>query len=80
MIKFFLVFLAMTITDICWTFYLISVEERKSFLAGYWAATLYVVGAFVVTSYVNDKFMIIAAAVGSFVGTVLAIEYKKRMK
>lgn len=71
--KFFLVFLAMTVT-----FYLISVEERKSVVAGLWAMGLYVFGAFVVSSYVEDKRLIVAAALGSFVGTWLTIEYKKR--
>lgn len=77
MTQFILVFLAMMVTDICWTFYLISVEERKSIIAGLWAMALYVFGAFVVSSYVGNKWLIIAAALGSFAGTWLTIEYKK---
>ncbi len=78
MFKFTLVFLAMMVTDIFWTFYLISVEERKSVIAGLWAMALYISGAFVVSSYVQNRWLIIAAALGSFVGTWLTIEYKKR--
>jgi hypothetical protein len=78
MIQFLIVFLAMAVTDICWTFYLISVEERKSVIAGLWAMALYVSGAYVVTSYVGNKWLIIAAALGSFAGTWVTIEYKKR--
>lgn len=78
MIQFLIVFLAMAVTDICWTFYLISVEERKSIIAGLWAMALYISGAYVVTSYVGNKWLIIAAAFGSFAGTWLTIEYKKR--
>ncbi len=78
MIQFILVFFAMAITDICWTFYLISVEERKSVIAGLWAMALYVFGAYVVSSYVGNKWLILAAALGSFAGTFVTIEYKKR--
>lgn len=72
------VFLAMTITDICWTFYLLKVEERKSVQAGLWASVLYLFGATVVTAYVGDKSLIIAAMLGSFFGTYITLEYKKR--
>ena len=72
------VFFAMFITDVCWTFYLLSVEERKSIKAGVWATLLYLFGAFVVSSYVDDRTLIIAAALGSFFGTFTTIEYKKR--
>lgn len=78
MTQFVLVFLAMAITDICWTFYLISVEERKSVIAGLWAMALFICGAFVVSSYVGNKWLILAAALGSFAGTFATIEYKKR--
>lgn len=78
MIQFLTVFAAMFVTDVCWTFYLLSVESRKSVIAGMWAAALYIFGAFVVRSYVEDHTMIIAAALGSFAGTVATIEYKLR--
>lgn len=76
--NFFYVFLAMFVTDVCWTLYLLAVEARKSFIAGVWAMFLYMFGAFVVSSYVADKTLIIAAALGSFAGTYVTIEYKKR--
>jgi len=72
------VFVAMFITDVCWTFYLIKVEERKSIQAGAWASVLYLFGAFVVSSYVGDRSLIIAAVLGSFFGTYFTIEYKNR--
>ncbi len=72
------VFFAVLITDICWTLYLFSVHERKSLMASMWATFIYLFGAFAVTSYVQNKYLIIAAAIGSFVGTYITIEYKKR--
>lgn len=80
LISFALTFAAMFITDVCWTFYLLKVEERKSFHAGAWAMLLYLFGALVVTSYVDDRSLIIAAALGSFFGTYVTIEYKKRLE
>lgn len=71
------VFLAMAVTDICWTFYLFAVEERRSLKASIWAMMLYLFGAFVVSSYVKDNTLIIFAALGSFAGTFVTIEFKK---
>jgi hypothetical protein len=68
----------MILADICWAYYFIKIEERKSIPAGIWASLIYIFGAFTVTSYINDKSLIIAAIIGSFVGTSLTVEYKKR--
>lgn len=67
----------MIITDMCWTFYLFAVEQRKSIIASVWAMFIYLFGAFVVSTYITDRKLIIAAALGSFVGTYITIEYKK---
>lgn len=71
------VFFAMCAADICWTFYLFAVQERKSFLASICAMFIYLFGAFVVTSYIDNKYLIISALLGSFIGTYGTIEYKK---
>ncbi len=69
---------AMAITDICWTYYFIKIGERKSIQAGVWAILLFLSGAIVTTNYVGDNTLIIAAAVGSFIGTWITVEYKKK--
>ncbi len=69
---------AMAIVDVCWAFYFIKVGERKSTQSGLWAIALFLSGAFVTTSYVHDHSLLIAAAIGSFIGTFLTVEYKKR--
>lgn len=76
--KFIGVMFAMTLADICWTYYFIKIEERKSIAAGIWACLIYIFGAFTVTSYIEDRSLIIAAIIGSFIGTAGTIEYKKR--
>lgn len=77
-LKFFVVMFAMALTDVCWTYYFIKVNERRSVQAGTWAVLLFFSGAVVTTNYVDDNSLMIAAAVGSFIGTALTIEYKKR--
>jgi hypothetical protein len=77
-LQFILVFIAMTIADVCWTLYFISVDERKSVTAGIWGSAIYLCGAFGVLSYTENKSLIIAAVLGSFVGTYLTVEYKKK--
>ena len=68
----------MGLADVCWTYYFIKIEERKSAAAGIWGSAVYVCGAFGVLSYTEDKTLIIPAVLGAFVGTYLTIEYKKR--
>jgi hypothetical protein len=76
--KFIGVMVSMTLADICWTYYFIKIDERKSIPAGIWACLIYIFGAFTVTSYIEDKTLIAAAIIGSFIGTAGTVEYKKR--
>ena len=69
---------AMFLADVCWAYYFMKIEERKSAAAGVWAVLIYMFGAFTVTSYMQDKTLIIAAMIGSFLGTYCTIEYKKK--
>ena len=77
-LQFALVFVMMTLADVCWTFYFIKINEMKSIPAGIWGSAIYVCGAFGVLSYTQDKTLIIPAVIGAFVGTYLTVEYKKR--
>ena len=77
-ISFLGVLIAMFFADICWAYYFIKIEERRSAAAGMWAVLIYMFGAFTITSYMSDKTLIIAAMLGSFFGTYFTVEYKKR--
>ena len=70
--------IAMFLADVCWAYYFIKIEERKSVAAGVWAVFIYMFGAFTVASYMEDKTLIAAAMIGSFLGTYCTVEYKKR--
>ena len=72
------VMLSMFLADVCWAYYFIKIDERRSMAAGIWAALIYIFGAYTVTSYIDDKSLIAAAMIGSFLGTYCTVEYKKR--
>ena len=76
-VKFFIVMIAMIITDVCWAYYFIKIGERKATHAGIWAVLLFLSGAVVTTNYVGDNTLIIAAAMGAFIGTWITVEFKK---
>lgn len=78
--KFTTVLLAMALVDVCWAYYFIKVSERKSLASGGWAVLLFITGAFVTSNYVEDKTFIVAAALGSFIGTYFTVEYKRRVE
>lgn len=77
-LQFLGVLTAMFLADVCWAYYFIKIDERKSVAAGIWAVLIYMFGAFTVTSYMEDKTLIVAAMIGSFLGTYCTIEYKKK--
>lgn len=78
LLQFLGVMTAMFLADVCWAYYFIKIDERKSVAAGIWAVLIYMFGAFTVTSYMEDKTLIVAAMIGSFLGTYCTIEYKKK--
>jgi hypothetical protein len=79
-LKFLSVMLSMIVADAAWTYYFIKVEERKSVPAGLWASAITLAGAFVTVNYVNDRTLLIAALIGSFLGTYLSVERNKNKK
>jgi len=77
-IKFILVMLAMVVADVCWAMYFIEIDKRRVWAAGMWSAIIIIASAFITTSYVEDKSMVPAAALGAFIGTAGTVYYKKK--
>ncbi len=78
--KFILVFVAVFIADICWTFYFIKVDEKKPFSAAFWGTSIYALSAFSVLNYSHEGLYLIPALLGAFSGTYLSVRYKKNKK
>lgn len=69
------VFLALAVADATWVFYIRAIANEQHWYAAGIAVVLLVVGAYATVSYVEDKRMIVPAAVGAFVGTLLTSMY-----
>ncbi len=66
LVKFLFVMIAMALTDMCWAYYFMKVEERNAPQAGMWAVLLFMSGAVVTTNYVGDNTLVFAAASAPF--------------
>jgi hypothetical protein len=53
-------------------------RRKKSLPAGIWSALIVVFGIFTTINYVDDRSLVMAAIIGAFIGTFLAVEIKRR--
>ncbi len=74
--KFLTVIISVAISDVCWTFYFITIENKKAIASGIWSSVIMLLGAFSVSNYAHDKSFITAAVIGAFIGTSGSVYYK----
>ena len=74
-IIYLLIFTSTAIADIIWVFYIRRIGEGKALSASLFGTAIWLLGAYVVVNYVKDVKLIIPAALGSFVGTYIAVRY-----
>ena len=67
------VFGAMLVSDFIWAKYIATVASKDSFSAATYGVIVVVLGAYIVVSYVEDKRLIIPAAIGAFIGTYYGV-------
>lgn len=67
------VVVATGLSDYVWARYIHTVADSQRFEASIWSAIVVVLGAVVITSYVDDRRLILPAGIGAFIGTYLAI-------
>lgn len=77
-VLFALVFLGLVAIDFCWTVYIDKVAKQQAVPAGAWSAMITLLSAVVVVAYTTNPILIVAAVLGAFVGTVLAVNMNKR--
>lgn len=77
-IQFVLVTLALIVADICWTMFFTETANKHAVKAGIWSALIMLSGSYATVSFVNDKRFIVAAMLGSFIGTYATIKWIKR--
>ena len=76
-LKFIAVLCSMILADVAWAMYFIKVDERRSVAAGVWGSSILIFGAYTTVNYVHDHTLLVAALIGSFVGTFATVELKK---
>lgn len=72
-LKFLLVFGFVSLSDVCWTRYFLAIQDRRAVAAGLWAASTATIAAVAIVEYTKDWRLIVAAVLGSFVGTSLTV-------
>lgn len=72
------VFLAVMAADYCWARYTIHTAEKNAVRASLWSAGIVVLGSITTFAYLQAGWlMTIPAALGAFVGTLIAINSEK---
>lgn len=79
-IEVILIFLATTVSDILWVFYIRRTGEGKAIAAATFSALIVLLGGLVVLAYVGNTWYLIPAALGAFVGTLITIKFDLRNK
>lgn len=74
-----LVFIATGVADLLWAMYIRRTSNGQAFQAGLFSALMVFLGAFVVTSYIENSLYLIPSVFGAFVGTyyTVKIDYEK---
>ncbi len=71
--KWLAVFLAVTVADAAWSYYIRAAAERRPLAAGTSAVAILVIGGFTTLAYVHDPRYLLPAGLGAFVGTYLTV-------
>lgn len=72
-VRAFFVTNAVILSDFVWTRYIGSIASRDAVWSANWAVLVILLGAYTVISYVGDARLVLAAAVGAWIGTYLGI-------
>jgi len=76
--KHILVFFAAMIVDSVWAFYIIATAEKDAIKSTLLSGLIFLTGAFLTLSYVQDKIYLISAVLGGMIGTYLSIKFKNK--
>lgn len=66
------VFFATVIVDLAWSLYIRFLAKDKIVSASVFSSLIILLGAFSTLSYIDNRWMILPAAVGAFVGTLIS--------
>lgn len=68
----------MILVDACWAKYTLAMQRKAALSSGLWSVGIMLCGAFVTVNYIGDKTLIVAAALGAFIGTFVAVKHSTK--
>lgn len=71
-----LVFLSTFFADVAWAKYFLAIAEKQSIRSAAWSAALILLGGITVIGYTENKWMIVPAALGAFIGTWWTVRHE----
>lgn len=75
--QYFAVFALTLIVDVFWTRYTLATTRRDSLAAGIWSAAIVLGGTMGTQIWLANHWVVVASALGAFVGTVGAVRWGK---
>lgn len=64
--------LSVALADAVWVVYIRTIAENQHLTAAFVSVILILLGAFVTIAYVSDRRMLVPAAIGAFLGTLIS--------
>ena len=78
MITFIITFFALFITDIVNAYYIKAIQNDRAISASTWATVVTFTASVAVINYTNDHTMLLAAMLGAFCGTFVAVKFRRK--
>jgi hypothetical protein len=76
-LRFAAVVVMAALTDVVWVHYIQNVTAKRAAAAGIYNVGIVLCSAFVVVSYIEHRILLLAYALGAFLGTFVAVKRSK---
>lgn len=78
--QWFLVFSAVFVSDVCWTYCITRVNNYQALKAGVWGGAFYLSQGLATQGFTDHKILLIPATIGAVVGTALTVWWEKKQR
>ena len=76
-IRFLLVFVSAAVVDWIWAEYIIATSNKQALSAAVYGGVIFLIGAYITMSYVDTPELLVAGALGGFIGTYGCVKYRQ---
>jgi len=77
MIPWLLTFLAVFAINVFYTHYIKATQDNKPYVASSWSALINLVASITAIGYIENHWLLIPSCLGSFLGTLAGMQFKK---